>query len=121
MSLPNEALQKLLQEIEARATLSQQQLQVVRGQVAGKQRDMRLNQLTITELDSLPKDTNVYEGVGKMFVLVPVDNVKSRLDGEVKALSSDMEDLNKKLHYLETTFEKTQENINALLQRGVRS
>ncbi|RPB25741.1 Prefoldin [Terfezia boudieri ATCC MYA-4762] len=118
MSIPNEALQKLLQEIEARATLSHQQLQVVRGQVAGKQRDIRLNQLTITELESLPKDTNVYEGVGKMFVLVPMDNVKSRLEGEVKALSSDVEDLNKKLQYQEMTFQKTQENISALLQRG---
>ncbi|KAF8417451.1 Prefoldin [Tirmania nivea] len=118
MSIPNQALQKLLQEIEARATLSQQQLQVVRGQVATKQRDIRLNQLTIKELESLPKDTNVYEGVGKMFFSVPRDKVKSRLEGEVKALSSDVEDLNKKLHYLEMTFQKTQENINALLQRG---
>lgn len=59
---------QLLEEIEARATLSQQQLQVVRGQVATKQRDIRLNQLTIKELESLPKGTNVYEGVGKMFV-----------------------------------------------------
>ncbi|RPB28276.1 hypothetical protein L211DRAFT_774989, partial [Terfezia boudieri ATCC MYA-4762] len=44
------------------------QLQVVRGQVAGKQRDNRLSQLTITELESFPKDKNVYEGVGKMFM-----------------------------------------------------
>lgn len=59
---------QLLQEIEARATLSQQQLQVVRGQVAAKQKDIRLNQLTIKELEPLQNDTNVYEGVGKMSV-----------------------------------------------------
>ncbi|KAI0815673.1 hypothetical protein GGR55DRAFT_629757, partial [Xylaria sp. FL0064] len=32
---------------------------------------MRMAQLTRTEISSLPADTNVYEGVGKMYVLLP--------------------------------------------------
>jgi len=118
MSIPSDALQKLLQDIEARANQSQQQIQVVRGQIAAKQRDIRLNQLTAKEIESLPKGTNVYEGVGKMFVQVGTGQVKARLDSEVKGLSGDVEDLNKKLHYLETTFEKARENIDSILQRG---
>lgn len=83
MSIPTEALQKvryrnlwrsgdgtdaaqLMQEIESRANFSQQQLQIVKAQMAAKQRDIRLLQLTSKELDTLPKGTNVYEGVGKM-------------------------------------------------------
>lgn len=46
--------------------MAQQQINVVKSQIAVKQRDIRLLQLTSTELSSLPKDTNVYEGVGKM-------------------------------------------------------
>ncbi|KAF8474681.1 Prefoldin [Kalaharituber pfeilii] len=118
MSIPNEALQKLLQDIETSANFSQQQLQVVRTQIATKQRDIRLNQLTIKEIESLPKGTRVYEGVGKMFILEPTDRVKSRLDKELENLNGDVKDLTKKLQYLETTFQKTQENINAILQRG---
>lgn len=57
-----------MQEIEARAILSQQQLQIVKGQIGTKQRDIRLLQLTSRELDTLPKSTKVYEGVGKMCV-----------------------------------------------------
>lgn len=57
-----------MQEIEARAILSQQQLQIVKGQIGAKQRDIRLLQLTSRELDKLPKLTKVYEGVGKMCV-----------------------------------------------------
>lgn len=52
------------------------------------------------------------------FVLVEADHVKKRLDSGVKVLSGDVKDLNKKLQYLETTFQKTQENINNILQRG---
>ncbi|KAI5808968.1 Prefoldin [Peziza echinospora] len=118
MSIPNEALQKLLNEIESRAAQSQQQLHVVRAQIAQKQRDIRLNQLTISELDGLPGGTRVYEGVGKMFVLEDLKQVKKRLEKEKKDLGSDVTDLGKKLHYLETTFQKTQENIQAILQRG---
>lgn len=58
-----------MQEIEARAIFSQQQLQIVKGQMGAKQRDIRLLQLTSRELDTLPKSTKVYEGVGKMCVL----------------------------------------------------
>lgn len=88
MSIPNEALQKvllrplevntpsstrlicffrqLLQEIEQSAAASQQQITVVKAQIAAKTRETRLIQLTTKELAPLPEDTNVYEGVGKM-------------------------------------------------------
>lgn len=57
---------KLLQEIEQKAAFSQQQITIVKAQMAAKAREQRMLQLTSSEVDSLPKDTNVYEGVGKM-------------------------------------------------------
>jgi hypothetical protein len=49
--------------------MAQQQINIVKSQIAVKQRDMRLHQLTSSEISSLPPTTNVYEGVGKMYVL----------------------------------------------------
>lgn len=87
MSISNEALQKvshrrncqrsscpspssdilqLVQEIETQAIAAQQQISVVKNQITVKQRDIRLLELTTTEISTLPRDTNVYEGVGKM-------------------------------------------------------
>lgn len=82
MAIPNEALAKvslrshtreisvdfsqLLQEIEQKAAFSQQQIGLVKAQMTAKAREQRMLQLTTTEVDSLPKDTRVYEGVGKM-------------------------------------------------------
>jgi hypothetical protein len=57
-----------MQDIESKATFSQQQLAIVKAQMAAKQRDIRLLQLTAKELEGLPAKTKVYEGVGKMLV-----------------------------------------------------
>jgi chaperonin cofactor prefoldin len=57
---------QLVREIESQAIAAQQQISLVRTQLAGKQREMRLAQLTQSEISSLPHDTAVYEGVGKM-------------------------------------------------------
>lgn len=57
---------QLLQEIEARAISSQQQMGITKAQITAKQREIRLLELTSKEVGALPKDTKVYEGVGKM-------------------------------------------------------
>lgn len=67
MSIPNVALQRLLQEVEAQAIQSQQKIIQTQQEITTKRRDARLNQLTVKELSSLTKDTPVYEGVGKMY------------------------------------------------------
>lgn len=58
-----------MREIESQAIAAQQQISLVRTQVASKQREMRMAQLTRGEIASLPQDTAVYEGVGKMCVV----------------------------------------------------
>lgn len=57
---------QLLQEIEQSAAASQQQITVVKAQIASKTRETRLIQLTTKELAPLPQETKVYEGVGRM-------------------------------------------------------
>jgi prefoldin subunit 1 len=57
---------QLLQEVETQALVSQQKIQETQAQLNARKREARLNQLTSNELATLSKDTNVYEGVGKM-------------------------------------------------------
>ncbi|ODM22703.1 hypothetical protein SI65_00292 [Aspergillus cristatus] len=116
MSIPNEALQKLLQEIEAQAITSQQQLNITKAQITAKQKNARLLELTSKELSSLPKETKVYEGVGKMFVGVPMQAVDKRLSSENTTLKNDVSGLEKKLNYFETTHTKARENLEAILK-----
>lgn len=57
---------QLLQEISSKAAFAEQQLGIVRAQIASKNRESRMLQLSSTEMDALPKNTPVYDGVGKM-------------------------------------------------------
>ena len=61
-----------MREIESQSIAAQQQIGLVRTQIGSKQREMRLAQLTRSELSTLPTDTPVYEGVGKMYVFAPL-------------------------------------------------
>lgn len=83
MSIPNQALQKvrnvilklavtplmstqLAQEIESQALSAQRQINIVKSAITAKQRDIRMLELTSTEVKQLSNDTKVYQGVGKM-------------------------------------------------------
>ena len=61
---------QVLREIESKAQFSAQQLQIVRGQISSKTREKRMLELSSTELDGLPKDTPIYDGVGKMYGVI---------------------------------------------------
>lgn len=50
------------------------------------------------------------------FVHTPIDAVNSRLSSENDTLKKDISDLEKRLHYLETTHEKSRENIEQILK-----
>lgn len=111
-------------------------------------------QLTSNEVASLPSDTKVYEGVGKMqvslcprkrlplsailfhssscemgshinsvdrFVFSPIAEVDQRLTKETSALKSDVENLGKKLQYLETTHKNSREHIDQIFKSGGRA
>jgi prefoldin subunit 1 len=59
---------QVLQEIGQKKAFAEQQLVIVRQQKAARNREGRVLQLTSAEVSSLPVDTKVYEGVGKMYV-----------------------------------------------------
>ncbi|KAH8676365.1 Prefoldin [Xylariales sp. PMI_506] len=119
MSISNEALQKLVREIETQAILAQQQISLVRTQQASKQRELRMAQLTRTEISSLPSDTGVYEGVGKMFVALPMDKLQGKLESQIKDAQKDVDSLGKKLQSLELTQKNSKDHIDRMLRGGV--
>ncbi|KAL6251863.1 hypothetical protein RBB50_002073 [Rhinocladiella similis] len=120
MAIPNAALQKLLQEVETQAVLSQQKITQTQAELSAKRRDTRLNLLTANELKSLSKDTKTYEGVGKMFVAVPMSTLSQRLESESTSLNKEISDLEKRLHYQETTYKNSRQHIEKILQSGGR-
>jgi len=116
MSISNEALRKVLLEIQQKQDFSAQQIQIVKAQMSAKARETRMLQLTANEVGALPRETHVYEGIGKMFVMTPPQEVMDRLAVESKSLEDDKTSLEKKLHYLETTYKNSRDNIEQILR-----
>ncbi|KAL1604593.1 hypothetical protein SLS59_003788 [Nothophoma quercina] len=119
MAGQHEAVQKMLQEIQQKMAFSEQQLLIVRQQKAARTREGRMLQLTSAEVSSLPAETKVYEGVGKMFVCTPIPDVQKRLETEEKAMKAEMTNLNKKEDYLEMTYKNSKSAIEEALKRQV--
>ncbi|KAF1911912.1 Prefoldin [Ampelomyces quisqualis] len=116
MSMPNEALQKVFQEISQKKAFAEQQLVIVRQQKVARTREGRMLQLTSSEVSSLPPDTKVYEGVGKMFVCTPILDVQKRLQAESEALTKEMSNLDKKEDYLEKTYTNSKNSLEQVLK-----
>lgn len=57
---------QLALEIESQAQSAQREINIVKTAVASKQRDIRMLELTSSEVKGLEKGTKIYQGVGKM-------------------------------------------------------
>lgn len=52
------------------------------------------------------------------FVLTTTDGIKQRQVKEAEDIKTEMANLEKKMHYLDTTFKNSQEHLQQILQRG---
>lgn len=77
-----------MQEIESQAISAQREISVVKGAVTTKQRDIRLLELTTSEVKQLSKDTKIYEGVGKMCAFPICSFLLRHLLFQIKGLPS---------------------------------
>jgi len=55
------------------------------------------------------------------FVLGSTNGMKTKLDAQSTDLDSDVSDLKKKLHYLETTAKNSREHIDQIIRSGGRA
>ena len=105
---------QILVQIQQRAVQSQRALSISKQQIAAKDRERRILQLTIEEINSLDEDVKLYKGVGKMcveqmawrepslitcqrFMQVPRPTMEKNLKGEEKEITDDINNLTKKV------------------------
>lgn len=58
---------------------------------------------------------NVWQGVGKAFLMTNVDSYKAKMAADKKEFQETRSSLDKKKHYLETTLEKTIDNMTEIV------
>ncbi|KAK7686622.1 hypothetical protein QCA50_010222 [Cerrena zonata] len=117
-TLSDDTLRKILVQIQQTAVQSQRNLNIAKTQIQGKERERRILQLTIEEINSLNEDVNVYKGVGKMFMNVPRPSLQKELKDEEKELADDITTLNKKAKYLEKQFNDAQGQLRDIFHNA---
>ncbi|KAH7930442.1 Prefoldin [Leucogyrophana mollusca] len=117
-TLSDDTLRKILVQIQQTAVQSQRALNVSRQQSNAKERERRILQLTIDEIQTLEGDINLYKGVGKMFMMVPRKTMEQELKGQEKELTDDINSLNKKSKYLEKQFNDAQSQLRDIFHHS---
>ncbi|KAG2044604.1 Prefoldin [Suillus americanus] len=117
-TLPDDTLRKILVQIQQTAVQSQRALNISRQQSASKDRERRILQLTIDEIQSIEGDVNLYKGVGKMFLMVPRKTMEQEFKTQEKELTDDINNLNKKAKYLEKQFNDAQSQLRDIFHHS---
>ncbi|KAF7302666.1 hypothetical protein HMN09_00901200 [Mycena chlorophos] len=120
MSLSDETLRKILNQIQQTAVQSQRAHALSVQQANAKERERRILQLTIDEITGIKGDVNLYKGVGKMFLGVPRKEMESDLKGQEKELTDDINNLTKKSKYLEKQFNDAQAQLRDIFHHAPR-
>ncbi|CAG8657660.1 12043_t:CDS:2, partial [Acaulospora colombiana] len=111
----------ILHQIQQSAVTANRNLNLTKAQIASKERERRILQLTIKEVSSLESDVNVYRGVGKMFLHIPKPEMEKDLKKQEKDLSDDLDSLAKKMErdlqskYLEKEFNEAQGQLRDIV------
>jgi len=119
-TLSDETLRKVLVQIQQTAVQSQRALTVAQQQLVSKERERRILQLTINEINQLEPSVNLYKGVGKMFMMMPRKAMEGELKQQEKELADDVNNLNKKTKYLEKQFTGAQSQLRDIFQHAPR-
>ncbi|KAG1857662.1 Prefoldin [Suillus fuscotomentosus] len=117
-TLPDDTLRKILVQIQQTAVQSQRALNISRQQSASKDRERRILQLTIDEIQGIEGDVNLYKGVGKMFMMVPRKTMEQEFKTQEKELTDDINSLNKKAKYLEKQFNDAQSQLRDIFHHS---
>lgn len=118
MSMNPEALQKLLIEMDNQLNVSRAELSMCNLQFDRVNTNLNLIQLTTKSLNKLCNTEDneaVWQGIGKAFVKNDVNTYLKDMSQDEKEFNESKENLSKKKNYLETTLDKTLENMTRIV------
>ncbi|KAF9952992.1 hypothetical protein BGZ72_005775 [Mortierella alpina] len=117
MSFSEQALGKIVHDLQAKLQEATRMVASVQAQIQTREREKRLSELTNKELSSLEPETVTYKSVGKMFIQEPLPELTSELTERVTEMDKDMAALDKKRIYWERNKTEAQGNLQELIKQ----
>ncbi|KAM8919064.1 prefoldin subunit 1-like [Lycaon pictus] len=102
-------LNKAFTELQAKVIDTQQKVKLADIQI--EQINRTKKHANLTEIMTLVDETNVYEGVGRMFILQSKEVINSQLLEKQKIAEEKIKELQQKKSYLEWSVKEAEGNI----------
>nr|XP_046266533.1 prefoldin subunit 1 isoform X1 [Scatophagus argus] len=108
-------LKKAFTELQAKMIDTQQKVKLADLQIDQLTRVQKHTQLTHAEITTLPDNTRLYEGVGRMFILQSKEEINNQLMDKQKTADEKIKELEQKKVYLERSVKEAEDNIREML------
>jgi len=107
------SLSKELMDLQEQYRKTLKDYQVVQATIAASEKTLKINEITIGELQGIPfeEERKMYRGIGKMFLMETKDEILNHLHEESKDNEKKIEDLQQKKDYLEKRMTSQRQNI----------
>ncbi|XP_044078481.1 prefoldin subunit 1 isoform X2 [Siniperca chuatsi] len=107
-------LKKAFSELQVKMIDTQQKVKLADLQIDQLTRVQKHAKLTHAEITTLPDNTRLYEGVGRMFILQSKEDINNQLMDKQKTADEKIKELEKKV-YLERSVKEAEDNIREML------
>ena len=114
-SAPDQELKAAFAELQSKMVENKQKIKLHDLQIENLKRSITHSTLTDTEITQLPKETKVYESVGRMFLLSDIGTVKAGLNNKSESLKEKIHILNGNKEYLERQIKEQENNLRELI------
>ncbi|XP_068187163.1 prefoldin subunit 1 [Antennarius striatus] len=108
-------LKKAFSVLQMKMIDTQQKVKLADLQIEQLNRVQKHAKLTHTEIASLPDNTRLYEGVGRMFILQSKEDINNQLMDKQKTADEKIKELEQKKVYLERSVKEAEDNIREML------
>uniref|UniRef100_A0AAZ3QGQ2 Prefoldin subunit 1 n=1 Tax=Oncorhynchus tshawytscha TaxID=74940 RepID=A0AAZ3QGQ2_ONCTS len=102
-------------ELQSKMIDTQQKAKLADLQIDQLTRMKKHANLTHAEIKTLPDNTRMYEGVGRMFILQSKEDINTQLTYKQKTADEKIKELEQKKTYLERTVKDAEDNIREML------
>ncbi|CAG0889518.1 unnamed protein product [Cyprideis torosa] len=108
-------LRKAFTELQIKMQDHRQNLRILENQLEVVKRGIQHAKLTDTELESLPKETVMYEGVGRMFVKTSKEEVRDTLSQKINSSEDKARQIEKQREHIQKKMKDEENSIRELV------
>jgi len=110
-------LKKAFQELQIQMIDTKNKVKQIDLQIEALKRSSQHSKITLTELNGLPEDTNLYEGVGRMFVKRDRPGINKLLEQRVVTNDEKCKQLDQNKAYNESKVKESENNLRELINQ----